>query len=113
MPTMPPPTTTTSNLFTPGPFAAMAGGQPPPCPRAPCVSACSGRACGVESILRDGKAVGKQRLHRVRRPVEHERQLLPLRRGEVAQHVGGRIHPPGRPPDPDPDPVVLPRSQVS
>src|SRR5277367_1681912 len=65
------------------------------------------RASGVEGVLRGGEPVGKERLDRVRAAVDQEREFLALRRGEVAQHVRRRVHPPGRTADSEAQPMIV------
>src|SRR5215475_529949 len=60
--------------------------------------------CRLDAELHD-------RLDHVRRAIDEEVELLALRRGEVRQHIVGRVHPAGRAPDAEPYPRIFLRSE--
>src|SRR5215470_3941599 len=61
----------------------------------------------MEGVLGGREPLADQSLRRVSRPVQQERQLLALGRGEITQHERGGVHPSRRPADAEPEPVVL------
>src|SRR5262245_47324599 len=65
----------------------------------------------MEGVLGGREPLAEQSLRRVSRPVQQERQLLALGRGEITQHERGGVHPPRRPADAEPEPVVLTRPE--
>src|SRR5215475_11197384 len=67
--------------------------------------------CAMEGVLGGRESLADQSLRRVSRPVQQERQLLALGRGEITQHERGGVHPPRRPADAEPEPVVLTRPE--
>src|SRR3954471_7441726 len=61
----------------------------------------------VDLFLGFDPAVPDNRVDGIDGVVHHEGEFLTLRRGEIPQDVIGRIHPPRRSPDADPQPAVL------
>src|SRR5215472_11227979 len=66
----------------------------------------------MKGVLGRRQTAGEERFDRIGRPVEQQRQLFGLGRGEIPQHIGGRIHPAGGPANADPHPVVVAGTQV-
>src|SRR3954470_14298270 len=72
----------------------------------------SGARASVKGVPRRFEALGQQCLHCVGGPLDLERQLLALRRREVAQDVISRVLPPGRSADADAYAQVLASTQT-
>src|SRR5215468_240005 len=66
----------------------------------------------MNGVLGRRETAGEERFDRIGRPVEQQRQLFGLRRGEIPQHVSGRVHPAGGPANADPHPVVVRGTQM-